>query len=171
MKRMTKLILVVIAMLPINSGAGAVTSLGNHRVFHGTTCKNYMAGTAEDFYYQYNGIKNVAASARYIMCPIQMYDYQSDVWNRLNNGTYDGVEISVDTRMPATNPSANAVCVIRSQYPDGTLNSSYVGYFGSLGGRGVFVPSSAVGGVSAMYCYLPAGGTLHEYTLMTATFH
>ncbi|MGH8520167.1 MAG: hypothetical protein ACREU9_01715 [Gammaproteobacteria bacterium] len=68
MKSTTLTTLATLGFLAMSGNAFA--DADNYTAFNGTGCDNYYAADTGQFNHQYNGIRNISASARYVSCPI-----------------------------------------------------------------------------------------------------
>jgi len=108
-----------VCVLCISSLTGNSYAAGWHPSLDnaGTICKNYNAAEVTDIDYMPNGVRNLNASPRYVICPIVRND----------PGTNGGrVTVSVDGFAPY--PSTVSCTIFTASGPDGhTISSQFSG--------------------------------------------
>lgn len=146
-----KKILTLISLGLLALSGNAFADPDNYTAANGTGCDNYFAGDTAQFNHQFDGIKNISSSARWVSCPVDKDNVIS--LGGLRNPTW--VRWSGAGTISCVLNNFNVNGVVTQTRSGGMVNS---GWF-SIPALGL----DDFWGTNTMYCLVPAGGILQTY--------
>jgi hypothetical protein len=144
MKSITLISLVALGSLALYGNAYAEKV----KTYSGSYCGAYFGSQAGDFNHQFNGIMNLAASPRYISCPV----IEDSIFH--TNGT-------TKAQLHYTG-TGTVSCVLSSNHPNGSSLETKIGMRTNTGWFTIpGISADDYWGAYSMYCQLPSKGVLN----------
>jgi hypothetical protein len=154
--KIMKKILTLISLCLLALSSTAFADGDNYTAANGTGCDNYYAGDTAQFDHQYDGIRNISASAHWVTCPVDK--------DSVGSGGSVGNLSGLGTTWVHWAGVGTMYCDLNNFDVNGNRTAAQTG---SGGGPGWFSIPPLGGddfyGTNTMRCLVPAGATLQTY--------